>query len=55
MEGIAGEYFTDSVHPGRNETKPEFNSYISYENEQYACDSNAHIFHLLKKTLKQEY
>ena len=28
--------------------KTEFHSYISDDNEQYACDSNAHMFHLLK-------
>ena len=52
MEGIAVEYFTNSVDPGSNETKPEFHSYISDENEQDACDSHYHMVHLLKTFLE---
>ena len=35
MEGIANEHFLISVDPGSNETKSEFHSYISDENEKY--------------------
>ena len=35
--------------------KHQFNSYISDENEQYEFDSHAHIFHILKIYLNQEY
>ena len=48
MEGISVEYFTNSVDLGNIKTKSEFHSYISVENEQYACDSHAHMCHLLK-------
>ena len=48
MEGIAGEYFPTSVDNGNNEEKSEFNSYISDDNEQDACNSHAHMVHLLK-------
>ena len=47
MEGISVEYFTSSFDPGKNEEKYEFHSYISEDNEQYACDSHAYMFHLL--------
>ena len=53
MEGIAVEYFPNSVHPGRNETKSQFNSYISDDNEQDACGSHAHMFCLFKKSLNK--
>ena len=29
--------------------KTEIYSYISDDNEKYACDSYSHIFHILKK------
>ena len=48
MEGIAVECFPTSVDIGNNEEKSEFHSYISDDNEQDACDSYAHIVHLLK-------
>ena len=35
--------------------KSEFHSYISDDNEQDACDSHDHIFHLLKNDLIQGY
>ena len=41
MEGIAVEYFPNSVDLGINGTKPEFHLYISNNNEQDACDSHA--------------
>ena len=47
MEGIAVEYCPTSVDIGNNEEKSEFHSYISDENEKYACDSHAHMVHLL--------
>ena len=46
MERITVEYFPNSVDTGRNITKSEFNSYLSNENEKYACDSHAHMIHL---------
>ena len=49
MEFIAIEYFPTSVDNGNNEEKYEFHSYISDDNEQDACDSHAHMFHLFKK------
>ena len=51
MEGISVEYFTSSIDTGNNEEKYEFHSYISEDNEQYACDSHAYMFHLLKTLL----
>ena len=48
MECIAVEYFPTSIDPGNNKEKYEFHSYIIYDNEQDACDSHAHIFHLFK-------
>ena len=47
MEGIAVEYFTSSIDPSNNKEKYELHPYITDENEQDACDSHAHIFHLL--------
>ena len=47
MEGIAVEYFPTSVDNGNNEEKCELHSYISDDNEQDACDSYAHMVHLL--------
>ena len=47
MESISVEYFPSSIYLGRNE-KNEFYSFISDDNEQYACDSHDHMFHLLK-------
>ena len=46
MEGIAVEYFPNSIAPGSNR-KSEFNSYISDDNEQDACYLHAHMFRLL--------
>ena len=46
IEGIAIEYFPNSIDPGVNK-KSEFHSYISDKNEQYACDSHAQTFHLV--------
>ena len=48
MEGIAFEYVTSSIDPGNSKEKSELNSYINDDNEQDACDSHAHMFHLLK-------
>ena len=42
MEGIAVEYFSNSVDPGSNK-KIKFHSYISDESEQDVCDSHANI------------
>ena len=52
VEDISVEYFPSSFDPGNKEEKSEFHSYISDENEQYACGSHAHMFHLLKKYLE---
>ena len=49
MEGISVEYFPSSFDPGENEEKSEFHSYISDDNEQYSCDSHAHMVHLFQK------
>ena len=46
MEGIFVEYFPTSIDTSNNEEKSEFHSYISDDNEQDACDSYAHMFHL---------
>ena len=54
MEGVAFEYVPNSIDPGSNENF-EYNSYISDNNKHDACDSHAHMFHLLKKSLNQEY
>ena len=40
------------VDPGNNETKQEFNSYISDKNEQDACDSHANIIYLFKTIIE---
>ena len=48
MEGIAIEYFLNSIDPGITKIS-EFHSYISDYNFQDACDSHAHMFHLLKQ------
>ena len=45
MEGVAVEYLTSSIDPGKK-VKSEFHSYISDENEKYARDSHAHMLHL---------
>ena len=55
MEGIAVEYLPNSIDTGNNEYRSEFHSYISDDNEQYEFDSHAHMFHILKKSLNQEY
>ena len=48
MKGIAVEFFfIDFILVAKK--KSEFHSHISYENEQDACDSNAHMFCLFKK------
>ena len=49
IESIAVEYFPNSVHTGINETKSEFHSYISDDNEKDACYSHARMFHLFNK------
>ena len=49
MEGISVEYFTSSFDTGTNLEKSELHSYIIDENEQDACDSHAHMFHLFFK------
>ena len=49
MEGIAVEYFPNSIDHGINENKSKFHSYISDYNEQYAYDSHTHVFHIFKK------
>ena len=48
MEVISVEYFTISIDPGNSKEKSEFYSYKSDGNEQDACGSHAHMFHLLK-------
>ena len=48
MEDIAVEYFPTSVDIGNNEERSEYHSYISDDNEQYACDSHAHMVHIFK-------
>ena len=48
MEVIDVGYFPNLVHPGSNLEQSEFHSYISDDNEQYACDSYANIIHILK-------
>ena len=47
MEDIAVEYFPSSVDIGNKKGKSEFHSYISDENKEDACDSHAHMVHLL--------
>ena len=46
MEIIAVEYFPNSIYLCSNEKTYGFHSYISGDNEQYACDSHAYMFHL---------
>ena len=48
MEGIAVEYFPSSFDTGKNEERSEFCSYIIDDNEQDACYSHAHMFHIFK-------
>ena len=48
MEKIAIDYFPNPFDPGSKETKYGFHSYISDENEQYACDSHDYTVYLLK-------
>ena len=48
MEGIAVEYFPTYVDNSSNKEKYEFHSYISDDKKQYACDSHAHMVHILK-------
>ena len=48
MESISVEYFPSSFDTGKNEEKSEFRSYISGYNEQDACYSHAHMFHIFK-------
>ena len=48
MEGIAVEYFTNSIDTGNNGKISEFNSYISDDKEQDACDSHAHMLYIFK-------
>ena len=52
MEGIAVEYFQTSVDIDNNEERSEFHSYIIYDNKQDACDSHAHMVHILKTFLE---
>ena len=51
-EGIAVDYFSDTVDSVIKETRPKFNSYISDENEQDARDSHYHTIHLFKITIE---
>ena len=44
--------FPSSIYPVNNEEKSELHSYISDDNKHYACDSYAHMFHLLKTFLE---
>ena len=46
MGCIAVECFPASVDIGSYEGKSEFHSYKSDDNEQYACDSHAHMIHI---------
>ena len=50
MEVIAVDYFPNTVDKG-NKEKYEFCSYISGDNEKYACDSHAYMVHLFKHSL----
>ena len=52
MEGIAVEYFPSSFDTGKNEGESGFHLFISDNNEQYVCDSHAHMFHLFKKYIR---
>ena len=47
MEGIAVEYFPNSIDTGGNNNKKyEFHSYISDDNEKDEFASHDHMFHL---------
>ena len=48
MEGIAAEYFPNSIDHGSNEEKYEFHSYISKYNEEYACDTHYNMLNIYK-------
>ena len=52
MEGIAVEYFPTSIDNVNNKEKSEFHSYISDNHEQDACNSHAHMVHLLKNIFR---
>ena len=54
MEGIAVEYFPNSIDTGSNE-KSEFHSYISDDCEWNACVLHSHMFHIFTKYLNKEY
>ena len=45
-------YLPLTIDPGNNKEKSEFHSYITDNNEQYACDSHAHMFHIFKTFLE---
>ena len=49
MEGIALEYFPNSIDTGINDF---FNSCISDDNEQDVCDSHAQFFHITTAIFK---
>ena len=51
MEGFSVKYFPNSVDPNINERRSEVSSYERNNNEQYACDSYAHMFNLYKNIL----
>ena len=55
MEGIDVEYFPNLIDPDNSVGKSEFHSYIIDDNEQYACNSHAHMFHPLKIYFNREY
>ena len=48
MEGIAVEYSPSLFYPGNNEVNFELYSYISDNNEQDACDSYDHMYHIFE-------
>ena len=50
IEGIAVDYFPNSVDSDSNDKKSDIHSYLSGDNEQYACDLYSHMFYLLKNT-----
>ena len=52
MEDITVKYFPSLFDRVNNEEKYEFYSYRSDKNEQDACDSHDHMFHLLKISLE---
>ena len=55
MKGIDVEYFPTSFDPGNNKENDELHSYISGYNEQDAFDSHAHMIHLFRSILNQDY